>query len=99
MGTNIGIGVGLAAVFARFIRNWDWPIAFLALLLAAVAGVNWAQHSDNDGTRIATGMKFVGVIAFLGLNVAVVLQILKNGVLPLLDRFDARRAAEAAEQQ
>ncbi len=96
MSANIAIGGGLAAAFSRFIRNWDIPLALLAVLLAAVAGVIWAQQSGNDGTALATILKWVGVIAFLLLNVAVLLQILNNAILPMLDRRDARRKAEQA---
>ena len=92
VGTNVGIGVGLAAVFARFIRRWEWPLAFLGLIAAAVAGVYWAQQAGYDGTRLATALKWLGVAGFAGLNLAVVQQLLRHGVLPILDRLDARRA-------
>lgn len=92
VGTNVGIGVGLAAVFARFIRRWEWPLAFLGLIAAAVAGVYWAQQAGYDGTRLATALKWLGVAGFAGLNLAVVQQLLRHGVLPILERLDARRA-------
>ena len=92
VGTNVGIGVGLAAVFARFIRRWEWPLAFLGLIVAAVAGVYWAQQAGYDGTRLATALKWLGVAGFAGLNLAVAQQLLRHGVLPILDRLDARRA-------
>jgi len=96
MSANIAIGGGLAAAFARFIRSWDVPLGLLGLLLAAVAGVIWAQQSGNDGTALATLLKWVGVLAFLLLNLAIVGQILTNAILPILDRRDARRKAEQA---
>lgn len=92
VGTNVGIGVGLAAVFARFIRRWEWPLAFLGLIAAAVAGVYWAQQAGYDGTRLATALKWLGVAGFAGLNLAVVQQLLRHGVLPILERRDARGA-------
>ncbi len=92
VGTNVGIGVGLAAVFARFIRRWEWPLAFLGLIAVSVAGVYWAQQAGYDGTRLATALKWLGVAGFAGLNLAVVQQLLRHGVLPILDRLDARRA-------
>ena len=92
VGTNVGIGVGLAAVFARFIRRWEWPLAFLGLIAAAVAGVYWAQQAGYDGTRLATALKWLGVAGFAGLNLAIVQQLLRHGVLPILDRRDARGA-------
>ena len=92
VGTNVGIGVGLAAVFARFIRRWEWPLAFLGLIAASVAGVYWAQQAGYDGTRLATALKWLGVAGFAGLNLAVVQQLLRHGVLPILERRDARGA-------
>ena len=94
MGSNIGVAVGLAAVFARFIRKWDWPLAFVGVILVAVASVYWAQQTGNDGTRLATALKWMGVIGFVGLNVAVVWQILINGIWPIVERFEARRAGD-----
>ena len=64
MATNFAIAIGLAAVFSRFVRAWDVPVGLLMLLAAAVAAVNWAQRTDNDGTALATGLKWVGVLAF-----------------------------------
>ena len=96
MSANIAIGAGIAAAFSRYIRSWDAPLALLGLLLASVAGVIWAQQSGNDGTALATMLKWVGVLAFLLLNVAVLWQILNNAILPMLDRRDARRKAEQA---
>ena len=94
MGSNLGVAVGLAAVFARFIRKWDWPLAFAGVILVSVASVYWAQQSGNDGTRLATALKWMGVIGFVGLNVVVVWQIFINGLWPLVERFEARRAAD-----
>ena len=96
MSANIAIGGGIAAAFARYIRSWDVPLALLGLLLASVAGVIWAQQSGNDGTTLATILKWTGVIAFLLLNLAIVWQILNHAILPILDRRDARRKAEQA---
>lgn len=93
-GTHIGIAVGVAAVFSRFIRKWDWPLAFLGVVLISVGAVYWAQNSGNDGTRIATALKWLGVIGFVGLNIAVLWQILVNGIWPIVERFDARRASD-----
>ena len=96
MSANIAIGGGIAAAFARYIRSWDVPLALFGLLLAAVAGVIWAQQSGNDGTALATLLKWTGVIAFLLLNLAIVWQIVNNAILPILDRRDARRKSEQA---
>ena len=99
MGTNIGLAVGVAAVFSRFILKWDVPLAAVATIIAVVAAVNWLQQSDNDGTAFATAVKWIGVVAFVVLNVSVLWQLVHNGLLPLLDRRDARRAAEQPAEQ
>lgn len=94
MAANIAIGGGLLAAFTRFVRNWDAPIIVLLILLAAVAGVIWAQQTGNDGTAIATLLKWVALIMFFVLNAVIGLQVLNNAVLPILDRRDARKRAE-----
>ena len=71
----------------------------MAVIAVSVGAVNWAQHSGNDGTALATGLKWLGVVGFLGLNLAVFWQLLHNGVLPILNRLDARRAAKLADEQ
>ncbi|HRC63172.1 MAG TPA: hypothetical protein PLX85_08135, partial [Dehalococcoidia bacterium] len=93
MATNIAGAVATLAIFARFIRNWDIPLILLAVLAAAVAGVIWAQQSDNDGSGFATTLKWIALVDFLLLNLALGLQVLQNGLLPVLDRRDARKAA------
>lgn len=95
MATNLAVGVGLAAIFSRFIRNWDLPVALLGVLVVVVAGVNWAQRTGNDDTWISLTLKWVGVVDFLLLNLAVAYQVLMNGLIPILDRRAARRAGTA----
>ena len=99
MGANLGLAVGFVAIFARFIRNWDWPIAFLALLLAIVAAVKLAQLTGNDGTALATGLKWGGVAAFFLLAASAGRQVLRNGLIPWYDRYAARRNERRAAEQ
>ena len=87
---NIAIAVGLMAVFTRFVRSWDVPVACLLALAAAAGGVIGAQQADADGTALATALKWIGVLAFFALNAAIGLQVLLNGLLPVLDRRAAR---------
>ena len=94
MGSNLGIAVGMAAVFSRFIRKWDWPLAFVGVILIAVGSVYWAQQTGNDHTKLATALKWMGLLGFVGLNSAVVWQLLMNGVMPLVERFESRRAGD-----
>jgi hypothetical protein len=90
---NIAVAVGLMAMFTRFVRNWDWPVACLLLLAGAVGAVLWAQRSGNDGTAFATAMKWTALLFFFLLNAVIGLQVLIHGLLPILDRRDARRRA------
>ena len=99
MAVNLAAPVGIAAAFSRYIRNWDAPVALLAVLVAVVAGVNWAQRTGNDDLAFVTALKWVGVLDFLLLNAVIGWQVLRNGVLPILDRRDARRASETAASE
>jgi len=92
MATNIALAMAVPAVFTRFVRNWDVPLACLLLLAAAAGGVVWAQRAGTDGTALVTALKWIGVLAFFALNVAIGLQVLVHGLLPVLDRRAARRA-------
>jgi len=98
MATNIAGAIATLAIFSRFIKKWDIPLALLAILAAAVAGVFWAQESGNDGTGFATTLKWIALADFLVLNLVLGLQVLQNGLLPVLDRRDARRAAAAENE-
>ena len=95
MAVNIAVVGGVAAAFSRFIRKWDAPVGLLALLLIIVIGVNWLQRTGHDGTMLATGLKLAGVADFLLLNLLVLGQVVSAGLLPILDRRDARRRATA----
>lgn len=95
MAANIAGAIATLAIFARFIKNWDIPLILLAILAAAVAGVFWTQGSDNDGSAFATTLKWIALVDFLLINLVLGLQVLQNGLLPVLDRRDARRAAAA----
>ena len=97
--TNIGVAAGVVAVGSRFIRRWDAPLAAIGVIVAVAAAVNWLQASGLDGTRFATGVKWIGLAAFAALNAAVLLQLARHGLLPLLDRLDARREAKQAVER
>lgn len=86
---NIAGMVGTAAVFSRFVKKWDVPVILVAVIVGVVVAVNWAQSSGNDGGAFATTLKLIGVGAFGALNIAVVWQVLNNGLLPILQRRDA----------
>ena len=95
---NAAGAIATMAIFSRFVKSWDVPLGILLVMFAAVGGVFWAQESGNDGTALATTFKWVALIAFMVLNLAIGIQVLKNGLLPVLDRRDARRAAAAAAE-
>lgn len=96
--TNVGITVGVAAIFSRFIRDWDAPLTLLSVLVAVVVGVIWMQQSGRGDGALITTIKWIGVVDFLLLNVVILYQVAKYGLLPILDRRDWKRAAEQAEQ-
>jgi hypothetical protein len=95
MSSNIAFALAVPAVFTRFVRNWDVPLGFLLLLAAAAGGVIWAQRSGADGTTLATALKWIGVLAFFGLNAAIGVQVLLNGLMPMLDRRAAARRSQS----
>jgi len=99
MAANLAGGVATIAAFTRFVKNWDIVVALIGAMMAAIAGVIWAQQSGHDGTSAATALKWVALVSFLLVNAAVVLQVLVNGLLPVMDRRAARKRAalEAAE--
>jgi len=92
---HIAIGGGLIGAFWRFVKNKDAIVGVALALVLAVIGVLVLQATDSDGTALATGLKIVGVLLFLVLNVLIVWQLLSHGLNPILQRRDERRAAEA----
>jgi len=92
--TNVALPAAIIGAFSRFVRSWDFIVILLAVILACVVGVNIAQRTGNDDELISTLLKLTGVLTFLLLNAAFGYQILKNAILPRLDRRDARLAAE-----
>jgi hypothetical protein len=98
MAVNIAGAIATLAIFTRFVKSWDLPLALLLILAASVAGILWAQNTGNDGTAFATALKWTALVVFFLLNLAIGLQVLTNGLLPILDRRDARRAAAAAAE-
>jgi len=95
MSANLAIGGGLLAAFTRFIRSWDVILGLLLALVLSIGAVIVLQQTGDDGTALATTLKWVGVVSFLALNVVVTLQIINNGLIPMLNRNEARRAAES----
>ncbi|MCH2657811.1 MAG: hypothetical protein MKZ81_02250 [Dehalococcoidia bacterium] len=91
---NIAIGAGLLAAFSRFIHKWDVIIISLLLIALSVITVLTFQQLEYTSNIYYTLLKWVGVIGFLVFNVSVILQFLKNGVEPALNRRDERLAAK-----
>ena len=90
---NFGIMAGLLTVFARFVRNWDVPMVIGFALGTIVFVILWMQRMGFDHTPTATTLKWVALLTFFALNASIGWQVLNNGLLPVLDRRDARRAA------
>jgi len=93
---NVAIPAAIFAVFSRYFRHWDLILGLLGLMVVVVAGVNWAQRTGNDGTAIATTLKWIGVIDFMVINLVLVLEILNYAVLPWLNRRDERKAQQSS---
>lgn len=94
MAANLALPAAIIGAFSRFVRSWDLILVLLGIILVCVVGVNVAQRTGNDDELISTALKLLGVATFFALNAAFGYQILKNAILPMLDRRDARRAAE-----
>ena len=94
MAGNLAIGGGLLAAFTRFIRSWNLINGLLIALAIAIVTVITLQQTGGDGTAIATIAKWVGVISFLALNVIIPLQFISNGLIPLLNRKEAKQTSE-----
>lgn len=92
--SNLAIPAGIIGAFSRFIKKWDIVVILLAVIVVCVVGVNVAQRTGTDDHVLSTMLKVGGVLTFLILNGVIVLQMLIYGILPILDRRDARRAAE-----
>ena len=84
----------MLAAFTRFIRRWDLINGLLIVLSLAIVTVITLQQTGGDDTAIATIAKWVGVISFLGLNVIIPLQFISNGLIPLLNRREAKQLSE-----
>lgn len=91
---HLAIGAGLIGAFARFIKAWNVLLTVIGALLAAIVGVIILQQTGNDGTAIATALKLSGVALFLLANLVILQQFIAHGIGPILDRRDARKAAE-----
>jgi hypothetical protein len=94
MAANLAIGGGLLAAFTRFIRNWDIPLASALLMIACTAAVVVLQETGNDNAG-SNLLKWLGIVGFLVFNISVVLQILANGLVPMLNQRAARLDAES----
>ncbi len=91
---HIAIGAGLMAALTRFIKHWGLFGTLIGLLAVVIAAVLILQRTDNDGTTLATSLKLAGVVLFLIINVVALREIVWNGLGPVLERRDDRRAAE-----
>ncbi len=94
MAQNVAMPAGIIGAFSRFIRKWDPIVVLLGVIAACVVGVNIAQHTGNDDELMSTLLKLGGVLTFFILQAVVLVQLLQYGLLPILDRRDARKAAE-----
>ena len=93
---GLGVGAGLAGACARFVRHRAIVLGLGVALALDVAAVIAVQRAGLDGTGVATALKLGGVALFLGVNAVAAYDLVDHGLLPMLDRRTARRAAERA---
>ena len=91
MALNIAVGVGLLAMFTRFVRSWVVPGSLALLLASGVIAILTLQRIGHDGTPLATTLKLGALLLFFVLNGAIAWQVLGNGLYPMLDRRAERR--------
>ena len=83
---NIAIGAGILGAFSRFIKSWDWIGGLGITLFAAIALVVVLQHVGHGSGLPANLVKILCVFLFLGLNINIIVQLVRNGVDPWLLR-------------
>ena len=83
---NIAIGAGILGAFSRFIKSWDWIGGLGITLFAAIALVVVLQRVGHGSGLPANLVKILCVFLFLGLNVNIIVQLVRNGVDPWLLR-------------
>lgn len=83
---NIAIGAGILGAFSRFIKSWDWIVGLGITLFAAIALVVVLQRVGHGSGLPANLVKILCVFLFLGLNINIIVQLVRNGVDPWLLR-------------
>ena len=83
---NIAIGAGILGAFSRFIKSWDWIGGLGITLFAAIALVVVLQRVGHGSDLPANLVKILCVFLFLGLNINIIVQLVRNGVDPWLLR-------------
>jgi len=83
---NIAIGAGILGAFSRFIKSWDWIGGLGIALFAAIALVVVLQRVGHGSGLPANLVKILCVFLFLGLNINIIVQLVRNGVDPWLLR-------------
>jgi hypothetical protein len=99
LSVHIAIGGGIIGGLWRFVKARDAIIGLALALALAIIGVVVLRSVGDGDTTLANILKIVSVVLFLVLNVAVIQQLLWNGLNPILQRRDDARAAAAAEEQ
>jgi hypothetical protein len=84
---------GLLAAFTRFVHHWRVVGGLITLLVLDALAVLAVQRAGLDTTVLANVLKLAGGVLFLAANGAIVWEVVDFGLLPILDRRAARRAA------
>ena len=61
------------------------------MLITMVGLIIWLQRLGYDGGALSLSLKWLSILDFLALNIALGYQVLVHGLLPVLDRRAARR--------
>ncbi|MSQ31426.1 MAG: hypothetical protein EXR64_05315 [Dehalococcoidia bacterium] len=96
LAVGLGAGAGLAGACARFVRHRAIVLGLGVALALDIAAVIAMQRAGLDGTTTATALKLGGVALFLCVNAVIAYDLVDHGLLPILDRRAARRAASRA---
>lgn len=89
---HIAIVGGLIGSCWRFVRSKDAVIGLALALALTIVVILVLRGGSAEGGALDTSLKLIGVLLFLGLNAVIGWQLLVNGLNPVLQRRDDRRA-------
>lgn len=94
--STVAIGGGLLATLTQYVHHWRRVGIIAVLFVLDVAAVMVLQRTGNDWTLFALALKAGGAVLFLAAKGAIGWDVVDFGLLPILDRRAAARAARNA---